>query len=200
MSVPNLCREARGPLLGEIWGSFFLNLGFLPSMTLPEQTISIQYLYISPQHDFKGRHGLERLENEVHDMDEIDLVAGKGIRGDRYFEYEPDYKGQITFFDEEVWDQVKAKFALPDLPASAFRRNVVVQNMKLNELIGRRFALGEVELTGSEEAAPCYWMDQTCKPGVEEFLRGKGGLRCRIVKGGRLATGICQLQDLGAAQ
>ena len=137
------------------------------------------------------------MENEVRDEETVELVAGSGIVGDRYYDYKEDFKGQITFFAEEVWEEVKEEFALPELPAHAFRRNAIVCGVDLNELIGRRFTIGDLEFTGSEEAKPCYWMNESCKPGVEEFLRGKGGLRCRIVRGGILAKGNCELRDLG---
>ena len=161
------------------------------------QTIEVRHLYVSQGHDFKGRHGQEREENEIRDLEEVELVAGKGIVGDRYFDHKPDFKGQVTLFAEEVWEEVKEKFDLPDLAASEFRRNAIVSGVDLNTLIGQRFALGELELTGSEEAKPCYWMDEACAPGVEEFLRGKGGLRCRIVKGGLLSKGSCELRVIG---
>lgn len=160
--------------------------------------LAVKHLYVSPSHDFKGRHGQEREANEVRDEEEIELVAGSGIVGDRYFNFKENFKGQITFFDEAVWEDVRETFDLPNLAASAFRRNVVVSGVDLNELIGQHFSLGDLEFTGSEEAKPCYWMDQACKPGVEEFLRGKGGLRCRILKGGKLAKGNCELRILGA--
>ena len=84
--------------------------------------------------------------------------------------------------------------SLPDLAASAFRRNTLVAGVDLNELIGKRFSIGEVEFEGSEEAKPCYWMDKVCAPGVEEFLRGKGGLRARIRQSGLLQKGDAVLQ------
>ncbi|MGJ8725640.1 MAG: MOSC domain-containing protein [Roseibacillus sp.] len=163
-------------------------------------SLEVKNLFVSPGHDFKGRHGESRREHDIEDREEVELVAGSGIVGDRYFNYKPDYKGQLTFFDEAVWQEICEKFALPELEVSTFRRNAVVSGLDLNELIGQRFSIGELEFTGSEEAKPCYWMDEACKPGVEEFLRGKGGLRCRIVKGGTLAKGICELRVLGQSQ
>ncbi|MBK1833654.1 MOSC domain-containing protein [Roseibacillus ishigakijimensis] len=165
-------------------------------MTAATSLVELTHLFVSPGHDFKGRHGLGRENYEIVDQEQIELVAGKGIAGDRYFDYKPDFKGQITFFDEAVWLAVREQFALPELPPSVFRRNVIVRGMDLNALIGKRFALGELELTGSEEAKPCYWMDEACAPGVEEFLKGKGGLRCRIVKGGLLSKGPQELRVL----
>ena len=151
--------------------------------------VELQHLFVSPGHDFKGRHGKGRLDHGMIDCEEVECVAGSGIRGDRYFDHKEDFKGQITFFAAEVFEEVKRGFDLPDLDPGAFRRNVVISGVQLNDLIGRRFRIGGVEFEGSEEAAPCYWMDEACAPGVEEFLRGKGGLRCRIRTGGTLTRG-----------
>ena len=155
--------------------------------------IEIKHLLISPGHDFKGRHGKEALSHGIEDREEIECVTGRGIAGDRYFDFQDDFKGQITFFDVAVHDAVKAQFSLPDLEATAFRRNVLVAGVDLNTLIGKRFSIGALEFEGSEEAKPCYWMDQACAPGVEEFLRGKGGLRARIRQGGTLRRGTAEL-------
>lgn len=144
----------------------------------------IHHLYISAGHDFYGRHGKGREEHAITDHDEIELVAGKGIKGDRFFDYKEDYKGQITLFDFATFQAVKKEFNLTKLCASAFRRNVVVSGLDLKALIGQRFEIDGLKFEGSEEAKPCYWMDQACAPGVEEFLKGHGGLRCRILKGG----------------
>lgn len=159
-------------------------------------TATIEDLLISPGHDFKGRHGLGRLEHEIIACSALELVAGKGVVGDRFYQYEEDYKGQITFFEAETWEAVKRQFDLPKLPVSAFRRNVVVRGIALSQLIGCRFALGDLAFEGTEEAAPCYWMDQACAPGVEEFLRGRGGLRCRILRDGELTKGEYPLRIL----
>ena len=64
----------------------------------------------------------------------------------------------------------------------------------MNQLIGKRFTIGEVEFEGSEEAKPCYWMNRACAPGVEEFLRGKGGLRARIRRSGTQRCGASELE------
>ncbi len=155
--------------------------------------IEIQHMYVSPGHDFRGRHGKDALRHDVEDRDEIECVAGSGIRGDRYFEYKEDFKGQITFFDAAVYEALKEKLDLPDLEASAFRRNVVMKGVDVNTLIGKRFRIGDAEFEGSEEAAPCYWMDRVCAEGAEEFLKGSGGLRARIKVSGSLKRGEAEL-------
>ena len=155
--------------------------------------VEIRHMYVSPGHNFAGRHGKDALDHAIEDRDEIECVEGRGIAGDRYFDHQEDYKGQITFFDYDVYEAVKEKFDLPDLEASTFRRNTLLRGVDLNDLIGKRFTIGDVEFEGSEEAKPCYWMDKVCAPGVEEFLRGKGGLRARIRKSGTLHRNEAEL-------
>lgn len=161
-----------------------------------EREVEILHLYVSGGHSYRGRHGKGSVENPVEERDAIECVAGRGIRGDRYFDFKEDYKGQVTFFEDEVYESVKREFGLPELEPWAFRRNVVVRGVPLGELVGRRFSLQGVEFEGVEEAAPCYWMNEACAEGVENRLRGRGGLRARIVKGGELRRGAGVVQAL----
>ncbi|MBT8037989.1 MAG: molybdenum cofactor biosysynthesis protein [Verrucomicrobiae bacterium] len=159
--------------------------------------VTLKHLFISPGHNYYGRHGMGSLDHPIEEVERIECVAGSGIVGDRFFDYQPDYKGQITLFDGAVYERVRDEIVQGELHPMAFRRNVVVQGVDLNALIDQRFSLGELELTGSCECAPCYWMDEACAPGTHEFLKGRGGLRARIVKGGVLTLGECQLEVLG---
>ncbi len=163
---------------------------------MSEHLVEVTHLFISPGHNYYGRHGKGAEDFEILACDEIELVAGRGITNDRFFDYKEDYKGQVTLFDEATYERVMSEFELPDLEPSAFRRNVLIKGVDLNELIGKKFRLGGIELSGSEEARPCYWMDEACAPGTEEFLRGHGGLRCRIAGGGKLGKGNHSLQLL----
>lgn len=158
--------------------------------------IEVLNLYVSPGHNYVGRHGKGSLQHGIEDREEIECVAGRGIRGDRYFDHKDDFKGQITFFDAAIYEAVKERFELPALEPGAFRRNVVLMGVDLNALIGRRFRIGEVEFEGSEEAKPCYWMDEACAEGAEEFLKGNGGLRARIKRSGVLGKGEAEMEVL----
>jgi hypothetical protein len=59
---------------------------------------NIQRLYISSGHNFSSRHGKPPGENPMITVGEIECVAGLGIRGDRFFDFEATYVAQITFF------------------------------------------------------------------------------------------------------
>lgn len=156
---------------------------------------TIHHLFTSPGHNFYGHHGKAAGTNPIEEHDAIELVAGRGIEGDRFFDWKENYKGQITFIDVRVIDDVRQHAGNPHLPAESFRRNVVIEGLDLNHLIGKPFRLGGILLEGSEECSPCYWMDQACgKPGTEELMKGRGGLRCRILESGKLSNGPTQIE------
>lgn len=156
--------------------------------------VRIHHLITSPGHNYFGHHGRPGGAHPVMEHEEIELVAGKGIPGDRFFSWKDDYKGQLTLIDLAVIEEVRDHAGRPELPATAFRRNVVISGADLNALIGKRFRLGAALLEGSEECRPCYWMDRACgKDGTEDLMRGRGGLRCRILEDGALRLGTADL-------
>jgi MOSC domain-containing protein YiiM len=149
----------------------------------------IEHLFLSVGHNYFGHHGRPADAHECVTRAEVECVAGRGLRGDRFFDYQPDYKGQITFFAMEVLEAMGAKLGVPEVQPSAVRRNVFTRGIEMNALIGREFVLQGVRFVGSEECRPCYWMDQAVAPGAEAWLQGKGGLRARILTDGWLRCG-----------
>ncbi len=152
----------------------------------------LMHIYISSGHDYWGRNGEGRLQNGIQEVRKVECVAGMGLRGDRYFGYRPDYKGQVTFFDMQVVGDIRQLFKLAKLPASVFRRNLIVQGMNLRECLGRRFQFQGLEFEGSQECKPCPWMDRAVAPGTEEYMKShfRGGLRAKILTSGTLHVGV----------
>jgi len=148
--------------------------------------VKVLHLFISPGHNYVGHYGKPAGRTPIQSVDEIECVAGSGIRGDRFFDHEPDFKGQITFFEIETHRDLCERFGVPDRGPETFRRNVVTEGRDLNELIGEEFEIQGVRFLGTEEARPCFWMNQAFCEGAEEALRGKGGLRAKILVGGTL--------------
>ncbi len=133
---------------------------------------------------------MEALNHEVLDLLSIDLIAKHGIKGDRYYDEEgSDSKRQLTFFDHAVYEELNQALCDGLLHPSKLRRNVVISDVDLNALIGKEFSIGEARFLGVEEAKPCYWMDQACAPGANDFLKGRGGLRCKILNDSQLFKG-----------
>jgi MOSC domain-containing protein YiiM len=146
----------------------------------------IRHLYVSAGHNFFGYYGKPAGHNATIEVAEVECVAGYGLRGDRFFGYRPDYKGQVTFFAAEVFEFLCREFAVPALSPDVVRRNVITEGVDLNVLIGQRFALQGVEFQGMEECRPCHWMDRVVAAGAEDWLKGRGGLRCRVLSDGWL--------------
>ncbi len=155
----------------------------------------LRHLFISPGHNYYGHHGQSPSGHPMVEVQAIECMAGRGLRGDRFFDYQPDYKGQITFF---AWETLTALWDALSLPPEqrhpeATRRNVLTEGADLNALIGREFEIQGVRFLGTEECRPCYWMNTAFRDQrAETWLKGNGGLRAKILTDGwlrREATG-----------
>lgn len=153
-------------------------------------TSRIRHLYLSPGHNYFGRHGKSAEKHPVVEVDRLKCIAGKGIEGDRFCGYENDYKGQITFFAWEAFAVFSKMLNLEEekTPADT-RRNVITEGIDLDGWIGKEFELQGVLFEGVEECRPCYWMDAAFRPGAEAALKGRGGLRAKILTDGVLLRG-----------
>lgn len=150
--------------------------------------MKIRHLYLSPAHIYVGHFGGPAGTTPIVECDELECVAGSGIRGDRYFDHKPDYKGQITFFEMETHHRLCDQFAVFDKGPDCYRRNVIVEGQDLNELIGKEFELQGLRFFGTEESKPCFWMEDAFGEGALKALAGKGGLRAKILEGGMLRS------------
>ena len=148
--------------------------------------MKVEQLYISPGHNFFGHHEQPPGEHLIIEQAELECVAGSGIRGDRFFDYKEQYKGQITFFSSEVFAEVCAQLNVEDKLPGVTRRNVITVDVDLNSLVGEEFEVQGVRFSGVCECSPCYWMDLAIAPGAEILLKGRGGLRARILTDGML--------------
>ena len=154
----------------------------------PEWHGTLEHIFVSPGHDYWGRQGQGRMQHGIRELREVECVAGKGLVGDRYFGHRADYKGQVTFFEAEVVAEIREKFKLPRLPASVFRRNLVVGGVPLRDWLGKRFCFQGITFEGTQECKPCDWMNRAVAPGTEEFMKSnfRGGLRAKILTSGVL--------------
>lgn len=155
--------------------------------------VAIRHIFISSGHNFFGRHHQPAGTYPTEDLAVANCRAGWGIEGDRFYGYRPDYKGQVTLFAWETFLAAKEKFGVPALSPAAFRRNILVEGLELPALIGQRFTLGGVAFEGTGESKPCDWMNVVVAPGAEEWLRGQGGLRAKVLRDGALARGAVEL-------
>jgi MOSC domain-containing protein YiiM len=150
-------------------------------------------------------HIAPRAEEMPHAVDSVQVVAGRGIEGDRYFRtsgdgtfHEADKHGQdLTLIEAEAIEGLAADTGIELGPGEA-RRNVVTRGVALNDLVGRRFAVGEVEAVGNRLCDPCSHLQKLTQPGVLKGLVDRGGLRADVVRGGAIRVGD-DLRELGPA-
>ena len=116
-------------------------------------------------------------------------LAGRGLAGDRYslgqgtWSHWPGDGRQLTLIEAAVVARIERDLGVL---APGLRRNLVVSNVALNELVDRDFSVGEVRLRGVRLCEPCAYLEKLTAPGVAAALAGRGGLRVDILGGGRL--------------
>ena len=118
---------------------------------------------------------------QIEEVNYIEVLANKGVIGDRHFDEYNDPYNQLTLIEAENIDYYNTKYGL-DIPYKDFRRNVVTNGMQLNDLIGKKIKIGNVEVEGIDLCRPCRHLTEVLNQDniLKEFLR-RGGLRCQIL-------------------
>jgi MOSC domain-containing protein YiiM len=128
-------------------------------------------------------------------LEEVRLVAGRGIAGDRYHDgagefspAEPEPDHELTLIELEEVERFNREAGLT-LEAGQLRRNVVTRGARLNDLVGVEFYLGEARLRGIRLCEPCRYLAEHVHPEVLRGLVHRAGLRAAILRGGTLRVG-----------
>jgi MOSC domain-containing protein YiiM len=130
---------------------------------------------------------------QARPVDEIRAVAGVGLEGDRYADGRGHYQDgrvsrDLTLIEAEVVEALAREHRIALAPGET-RRNLTTRGVGLNELVGRRFWVGEVLCAGTRLCEPCqYLADLTGKPLLRALVH-RGGLRADIVRGGLICVG-----------
>lgn len=129
-------------------------------------------------------------EGPVRRVDEVTAVAGHGLEGDRYFQPAEDGvpDKEITLIESEAIAAAAGESGVDITPADG-RRNVVTAGVRLDDLVGKTFALGEVEVEAIEPNPPCSHLQKLAGKPLLRPLARRGGVRGRIVKGGVIREG-----------
>ena len=145
----------------------------------PETMGYIQHIFVAP---VRGA--------PMAPLAEVEALEECGLRGDRYADARNrksvDY--QLTLIEIENIQAFAQASGLPLAPHEP-RRNLVTVGVRLNEFCGKRFKVGEVELEGLELCEPCGTFAKRTHPEVVRFFVRRGGLRCRILRGGFIRVG-----------
>jgi MOSC domain-containing protein YiiM len=123
-------------------------------------------------------------------VERIEVVAGQGPRGDRKFAPRPmKRKGKdLTLIEAEALEGLRSETGI-ELTHEESRRNVLTRGIRLNELVGRRFKVGDVECEGVVLNEPCTHLESLTYLGVQAGLQNRGGLRANVLRGGTISVG-----------
>tara|TARA_Y100000741_G_C18171203_1_gene525340 strand:+ start:464 stop:904 length:441 start_codon:yes stop_codon:yes gene_type:complete len=134
--------------------------------------------------------GIADKNNElIQEVDSINVLANKGILGDRHFHEFNDPYNQLSLIESENIDYYNFKYGL-EIPYIDFRRNIITKGIKLNDLVGKKFEIGKVKLEGVDLCRPCRHLCEVLNQDniIKEFLR-RGGLRCQILSSSSIEVG-----------
>ena len=124
------------------------------------------------------------------------LEPGRGLVGDRYYLGTGTLSrklagrpcAELTLIESEEIERFNRAHGLA-LGDGALRRNIVTRGVRLNELVGMTFSVGEATLEGVRLCEPCAYLAKRVTQRVLPGLIGRGGLRARVVTGGHVRPG-----------
>jgi MOSC domain-containing protein YiiM len=123
----------------------------------------------------------------MQDVDRVEVVAGKGLVGDRY--KSGSGKRGITLIQAEHLPVIAALSGHAEVAPATLRRNVVVSGLPVVALKGRRFRIGSAVFEGTGDCDPCSRMEAALGPGGYNAMRLHGGLCARVLVSGSFGLG-----------
>ena len=131
----------------------------------------------------------DKNNKKINEVKAIEVIENKGVVGDRHFDEFNDPYCQLSLIESENIDFYNFKYKL-NIPYVDFRRNIITKGIRLNDLIGKRFAVGNVKVEGIDLCRPCRHLTEILSQEnvLKEFLR-KGGLRCQILSSSMINVG-----------
>jgi hypothetical protein len=120
---------------------------------------------------------------ELWPVESVTAEAGKGLEGDRhFFPNGAPPGGALTLVEEEVVEDA-------GLEPGATRRQLTVRGVRLNDLVGKRFRVGEVECYGVALCEPCRHLEQLTRPGIVKELVHRAGINADVLTDGTISVG-----------
>src|SRR5256886_9228839 len=129
-------------------------------------------------------------------VESVRARAGGGLEGNRYYWVDGDAPPgrAVTLIAAEAVEAVAREGEVSIEPA-ATRRNVLTRGIDVNELVGKRFRIGNVECEGVELCEPCAHLQSLTKDGVIKGLAHRGGLNADILSDGEISVGDAVVAD-----
>jgi MOSC domain-containing protein YiiM len=114
-------------------------------------------------------------------VDRVRAHARGGLEGDRH-------SNDITLIEAEALEGLARDHGI-ELGPGESRRQVTTRGIALNDLVGERFRVGDVECVGVEVCEPCAHLQSMTQPGVIKGLVHRGGINADVLSDGEIAAG-----------
>ena len=137
---------------------------------------------------------------------EVQAVAGRGLEGDRYAERKGYWTNvdecQVTLIEEEGLDEIRASSEV-QVSNGEHRRNIITRGVRLLDLVGRRFKVGEAIFEFDRPRPPCRYIQSRSEHGMTKALgRNRGGICARVVQSGAIRAGdaieVLEVEEKGS--
>ena len=120
---------------------------------------------------------------DLHEVESVRVLAGKGVEGDRHFHPEGAPPGQaLTLVEAENVEDVA-------LAPGAARRQLTTRGVRLNDLVGKHFKVGDVECYGVELCEPCEHLQSMTRPGIIKDFLHRSGINADVLTDGVIRVG-----------
>ena len=128
----------------------------------------------------------QKSKGQMKSIDNVETVVGKGLVGDRHFKENNEIRCQITLIEIENINYFN-RISGTSIPAIEFRRNIITEGVKLNDLVGSEFLIGKVKVKAHDLCRPCKYLQESLKQKnlIKELLL-QAGLRCKILTSGKI--------------
>jgi MOSC domain-containing protein YiiM len=120
-------------------------------------------------------------EGPPQPVERIRVHTSGGLEGDHH-------TADVTLIEAEAIEAVAREDGIELAPGET-RRQIMTRGIALNDLVGERFRVGEVELVGVELCEPCSHLQSLTKPGVLRAFVHRAGINADVVSGGEIVPG-----------
>ena len=140
---------------------------------------TVEEIYVAPE----GNVDMERVAK-------VTALVGCGLEGDRYCKgtgYWTRFGDvcQVTLIEAENLEEIRDEVGLA-VQNGEHRRNIITRGVRLADLSGTRFKIGEAVLEYDRPRPPCRHVQELTEPGMTKALGRRGGICARVVEGGAI--------------
>jgi MOSC domain-containing protein YiiM len=128
----------------------------------------------------------------MQSVDQVRALADCGLEGDRYCRRTGYWTGvdecQVTLIEGEGLDEIERTTGVR-VSHGEHRRNIVTRGIRLSDLMGKQFQVGEAVFAYDRPRPPCRYIETLTQPGMTRALGRRGGICVTVVRGGLIRPG-----------